>query len=734
MKDKKSIRIFLFLSVIIIAIAKPQLMKITSRGIPDSAVPMGLGVNIHFVEPQARDIDMIATAGFKFIRMDFDWDRIENKKGEYDFTGYEHLVDALAARGICPLFILDYGNHLYDSEMKRVGEKDRQAFARFATAAAARFKGRSIIWELWNEPNVPDFWKPKPDANEYMALAKVTLPAVRKADPDATIIAPATSTIDLKFLESCFKQGLLEMIDAVSVHPYREGPPETVVTEYRNLSALIARFLTNGREHMPIVSGEWGYPVTKATSKEQQGQYLARQFLINLMTGIPLSIWYDWHNDGQDPNNNEHNFGTVTWDYQEKPAYIAAKSLINELNGYRFTKRIPLPSDNDYVALFAKGREQKLALWTSRETHRVTVELERKMETELTRTPQYLTLQLNPAYLDREKIFYIKNNSLWCMKSDGTTNKQIFRSEYIGQINPDLDNQKVLFITKIAGNYNAGNWAVCATDNSGSSVLTVSQYLFQYGDYDISWLLNGEKIFIREKNMLFLYLANDLNSIEKIFSLSVPINRLSESEHLSYASLSPNEDNIIFVTWEGGGYALHHIYLMNAKSLAYHEIGKAYETAGSVKPIWSPCGSKILFNTMERTGGIEHGLYIQDIYTKRFLRLDEWGEDARWAPNGEKIVYAQILYPKLGRGLYIIDADGKNKRFLIANDDSTCDRLPQWNSQGNMIIFNRYYLFSEYRGEVGQHSPEIWTVDLEGKNIRRLTDKGCYLGFANWGD
>lgn len=46
------------------------------------------------------------------------------------------------------------------------------------------------------------------------------------------------------------------------------------------------------------------------------------------MNDVPLSIWYDWHDDGQDPKEKEHNFGTVTWDYQPKPAYLAAQTLI----------------------------------------------------------------------------------------------------------------------------------------------------------------------------------------------------------------------------------------------------------------------------------------------------------------------------------------------------------------------------------------------------------------------
>ena len=35
------------------------------------------------------------------------------------------------------------------------------------------------------------------------------------------LIGPGTSTIDMPYLDTCFRQGVLEDWDAVSVHPYR---------------------------------------------------------------------------------------------------------------------------------------------------------------------------------------------------------------------------------------------------------------------------------------------------------------------------------------------------------------------------------------------------------------------------------------------------------------------------------------------------------------------------------
>ncbi|MHC4543617.1 MAG: hypothetical protein ACYTDW_03015 [Planctomycetota bacterium] len=90
------------------------------------------------------------------------------------------------------------------------------------------------------------------------------------------------------------------------------------------------RYIPDGK-NIPIITGEWGYSNINwdnaRLSNEQQAQYLAREFLVNLYQKIPVSIWYDWKNDGTNPDEREHHFGTITHDLKPKAAYLAAKTL-----------------------------------------------------------------------------------------------------------------------------------------------------------------------------------------------------------------------------------------------------------------------------------------------------------------------------------------------------------------------------------------------------------------------
>ena len=91
------------------------------------------------------------------------------------------------------------------------------------------------------------------------------------------------------------------------------------------------------------------------------------------LNNVPLSIWYDWKNDGQDTNENEHNFGTVTYDLQPKPAYVALRNMVRELDGYKLERRIDQADDKDFVLLFSSGKKRKMAAWTTGAPHTVQV-------------------------------------------------------------------------------------------------------------------------------------------------------------------------------------------------------------------------------------------------------------------------------------------------------------------------------------------------------------------------
>ena len=291
-------------------------------------------------------------------------------------------MNSLVPYGIHALFILDYGNTLYDSGFPPHTDAGRQGFARWVTAAVQHFQGRGILWELWNEPNLAQFWHPMPNVQDYIQLGLAAGQAIRAAAPQEMFIGPATSGIDFNFLQSCFQGGLLDYFDAVSVHPYRSSGPETAAADYTRLRSLIDQYAPAGK-FIPILSGEWGYS-SVGIGEVQQGKLLPRQWLTNLANDIPLSIWYDWHEDGTDPSDPEHHFGTVHFPYyagrnpvyDPKPAYTAAATLATLLAGDAFNERLQLARSDDYALALSDSATSRYVAWTASATpHAATLPL-----------------------------------------------------------------------------------------------------------------------------------------------------------------------------------------------------------------------------------------------------------------------------------------------------------------------------------------------------------------------
>lgn len=343
-------------------------------------VPEGVGVNTHFTDARPGEMELLESSGVSWIRTDFIWGNIERQQGQYDFSAYDRLMASLAAHKIKAMLILDGTNPLYDRGKFPYTDEGREAFTRFAAAGVRHFRGKGVLWEMWNEPN--DYTRENPKVEVYAKLALAVGEAIRKVAPKETYIGPATSLIDMPFLEGCFKAGLLRYWSAVSVHPYRFKGPETVGPEYEKLRAMIAKYAPSGRV-IPVLSGEWGWAsvykkeivswLTDGMNDEVQGQLLARQWLTNFASGIPLSVWYDWHDDGPDPNDPEAHCGIVQYPYHEgqkpvytpKPAYWASRTLSEVFKGYRFEKWLQVGQPGDYVLVFRKGKTARFAAWTA---------------------------------------------------------------------------------------------------------------------------------------------------------------------------------------------------------------------------------------------------------------------------------------------------------------------------------------------------------------------------------
>jgi hypothetical protein len=364
MKRAFSLLILLLSFLLTSATCSRKMDEQAKHDLPETLIPDGLGVNIHFLAAPQRDMDLIKAAHIRFIRADLTWAQVEREKGRYNFSQYDQLVDAGQTQGFRILFILDYGNRLYGQGRAITTDAQRTAFADYAAAAAARYKGKGVVWEIWNEPNIEQFWGMEPSVDDYMALVRITCKAIREADRNALIIAPGIIAFDTKFITSCAEKGLFDLVDGISYHPYREGGPESVLKSHHKLKGMIEEFTHHGKTKPRIISSEWGWGLSylseaidgKVDPEMRQAAYLTRRFCVEAYAGVACAIHYKWRED---------NHGLIRSNYKPKPAYTAFKVLNEQLTRYSSSiARIEMGArDSVFIFLFEGPAGKKLAAW-----------------------------------------------------------------------------------------------------------------------------------------------------------------------------------------------------------------------------------------------------------------------------------------------------------------------------------------------------------------------------------
>ena len=292
--------------------------------VPDAALrpesPWGMGVYLYRNNANAEGyarMERVAEAaqriGVKWSREEFSWHRIEPRKGEFDFSFYDKVVETAIRHGISVYGLFDYWS-TWAEEYTEEGYRD---YCTALRETVRHFKGKVRHWEIWNEPNVSFWTGPKDD---YPKLLSMAYAVVKEEDPDAVVLGCSVARIDKDFIRMCLDANA--PMDALTLHPYRgDVVEERLAAELEETSELIG-----GR---PIWITEMGWPTWRNGKSERDvAQLLARAYMTAIGTGRVANMgWYNFVDDGENPFFSEANFGILRRDMTPKPAYRAAAKV-----------------------------------------------------------------------------------------------------------------------------------------------------------------------------------------------------------------------------------------------------------------------------------------------------------------------------------------------------------------------------------------------------------------------
>jgi len=292
-------------------------------------------------DPKTMDkqLDAMAEAGIKWVRCGFAWTDLERKRGVWDFSKTDLLALKAAKRGVKILAILGAcptwanGGHSYSYPPTDIG-----AWRKYVSTVCTRYRGRITAWEIWNEENIADFWKPKADPQRYVKLLACASDEIRKADPGAKVIFGGVAGLAKKYLSDCLAAGAANYIDAVAYHPYCSemwgffNPLETRPNEavcrrvLLDMKSMISRYTTKRLEiwltELGWNTGGWWGTVDQKT----QAAYMLRTFINYASQGVDKVFYYSLWDEFPWTWWPDH-YGLLKNDFTRKDAYYYYKSF-----------------------------------------------------------------------------------------------------------------------------------------------------------------------------------------------------------------------------------------------------------------------------------------------------------------------------------------------------------------------------------------------------------------------
>lgn len=314
------------------------------------AANFGADVDPLFLDPSAgaRDADQqlagAAAAGLGLARATPLWEFTEPRPPRdgvhhYDWSYDDRIADRIAAHGFRWVALLAYAPGWASATPAELhGAPTSPAdYAAYAAAVAARYRGRIAAYEIWNEENSAEFWRPAPDPAAYARLYLTARAAIHRVDPGVPVLIGGLANPGAAFLaEVLARPGLHRQVDGVAVHPYGRNPVQVldVVRSYR----LQLRQLSAGA--VPLYVTEYGWATRPVggqayATAAQRGPFIGdvAEALLRSDCEVRMVIFYAWTTGQGDPASADQWYGVASPDGSPNSGTAAVATAADSLAG-----------------------------------------------------------------------------------------------------------------------------------------------------------------------------------------------------------------------------------------------------------------------------------------------------------------------------------------------------------------------------------------------------------------
>ncbi len=333
---------------------------------------LALGYTVTNMSQQARtnELQQIKKAGFGEVRFNLDWSVIQpNNTANYHWKLFDSMLQDTKNAGLKSVITLDrtplWARPPDCKTSMWCPPADMGTFAKFAGAAAARYKSYNIVaWEIWNEPNIVNFWKPLPNPNEYAHMLTAASAAIKRQNSAAAVLvgglsgdsvdSNGTAFVDPRtYLAELYAARADRAFDGVAYHPYTSLKMPQVNNVYNgwykmNTGAYNMRniMVANGDQNKAIWLTEFGIPsdgsggiVTNPAMQTPKGadhvslmaQVQIAQAVIQDTQKLPWIRnldWYTYRDSAASIASSGSSYGLLYTDGTPKPMYDILKQVL----------------------------------------------------------------------------------------------------------------------------------------------------------------------------------------------------------------------------------------------------------------------------------------------------------------------------------------------------------------------------------------------------------------------
>ena len=231
-------------------------------------------------------------SGFKWARVGYhddpiNWHHVERERGVLEVDPVaDAAVTELATNGVNVILCLNFGNRLYTGAdqpwvFRAFPEFDSSrpkppttpealaAWDRYVEFMVKKYERRVYAFEVWNE-FMNFYWGDKPNADDYLRLARRTIALIRRLAPQARISCGATGMFDDFYtwdeakreekIEDdvalkCVRE-LAPLVDMMGIHPFYNLNPGDLAAYELNLTAW-RKWLGECGFKGELVASEW---------------------------------------------------------------------------------------------------------------------------------------------------------------------------------------------------------------------------------------------------------------------------------------------------------------------------------------------------------------------------------------------------------------------------------------------------------------------------------------------